>query len=508
MTDYTNAIWTPNNNFFPNRDGHKPVYIVLHSTAGGSSAQAIAQYFQSTQGTSNPVSSHYVVGPDGVVVQCVKESDGAWAQGFVSGPSGTSGNGVGSGFHDSWWDSGINPNNISISIEHVKSATDNSNQLTPAQQQAGFKLIRDICQRHNIPMRKADASGGITGHYAIDPINRANCPGPFPWNDLFIFLAGASMTTLEGFPMLSQLDSDVNAQYDCVSASIAASLEYLTKQPYTSAQVKDAVYDTSYQGNTEPAKYVDYCAQHGVRLLCIVGTDNPALIAATKQQLAQNKPILLTEVDPYLPTNSGETHVVVAYACNADSIIVMDPFIAAPVTKTDQQWQNDLRSNQIWILEKMEATVLTIDQASNYFVEVTPGQRWHCKQTNIDISYGILTYYRTCTGVALNGLSQYGLPLAGEQPIPGVQGATYQRFERGVICFDPAHKSDNVPGITGPCYPGHIDKFEPQPTQNVPQPPIVNINIAQAASTLQAILPAAQSFVAGLQMAIKDLEPS
>jgi N-acetyl-anhydromuramyl-L-alanine amidase AmpD len=457
MPDESGAIWIPNNNFFPNRDGYKPAYIVLHGTAGGTSAVAIANYFASTQGTANPVSSHYVVGTDGTVVQCVDECEGAWSNGFVSGRSGASGDGYGNGFHDSWWDSGINPNLLTISIEHVKSATDNSNQLTDAQKLASFTLIRHICQRHNIPTRKADASGGVTGHYAIDPQNRPNCPGLFPWNDLFTFLTGAPMTTLEGFPMVSQLDGDINAQFDCVSASIAAALEYLTKRSYTSARVKDAVYGTNYQGNTDPAKYVHYCAQHGVRLSSINGTDNTALIRATKQQLAQNKPVLLTEVDPYMPASSGETHVVVAYACNANSITVMDPFIAAPVTKTDQQWQNDLRSHQIWTMEQ-EITMLPIDKVSEFFEEVVPDQRWHCKQTNIDIAYGILNYYRTCTQVGLNGLSQYGLPLSGEEGVPNTKQAVIQRFERGVIMYDPAHELDRVPGLSGACYPAHIDK--------------------------------------------------
>lgn len=479
MPDEMGAIWISNNNFFPNRNGYKPSYIVLHGTAGGTNAVAIANYFASTQGTANPVSSHYIVGTDGVVVQCVNERDGAYCNGYVTGASGTSGNGYGNGFHDNWWDSGINPNLLTISIEHVKSATDNSNQLTAAQQQASFTLIQHICARHNIPMRKADASGGITGHYALDPVNRARCPGAYPWNDLFTFLAGAPMTTLEGFPMVSQLDGDINAQFDCVSASIAAALEYLTKQSYASAQVKDAVYGTNYQGNTDPARYVDYCAQHGVQLSSINGTDNTALIQATIQQLAQNKPVLLTEVDPYLPAASGETHVVVAYACNANSITVMDPFIAAPVTKTDQQWQNDLRSNQIWTMEQ-EITVLTIDQANQFFVEVVPDQRWHCKQTNIDIAYSILNYYRTCTQVGLNGLSQYGLPKGPELPVAGYKNVVIQLFERAILAYDPQKEMDSVPGITGPCYPVHLDKFM-QPIQTTA------INVEQVVSALQTI---------------------
>src|SRR5690348_17254876 len=115
-----------NGNAFPGRNGLKPSFIILHGTAGGTSAQAIANYFASTQGGANPVSSHYVIGQDGIIIQCVAEVDGAWANGYLSTG------------HDPWWDPQINPNNITISIEHCKPSPDNSDALTPAQQEASF----------------------------------------------------------------------------------------------------------------------------------------------------------------------------------------------------------------------------------------------------------------------------------------------------------------------------------------------------------------------------------
>ena len=330
MTDYNGAIWIPNNNAFVGRQGYSPRYIVLHGTAGGSSAQAIAQYFQSTQGTSSPVSANYIVGTgENEVVQCNTEADGAWSNGYISGPSGTAGDGVGNGFHDSWWSASVNPNLLTISIEHVKASIDNSNTLTPAQQAASFKLIKDICTRQGIPARKADASGGITGHYSIDPVNRALCPGPYPWDALWTFL-----------------ESD----------------------------------------NSE---------------------------------------------------------------------------------------------------------VLSISQANQYYIEVTPNQRWHCKLTGYDVAFAILDYYRACTLTGLNGLSQYGLPTSGEIAHPKVKGATYQRFERGVIVYDPAHADDSVPGLSGPCYPGHLDKY--LPAQPVP------VSVPGAITTLQAVVPQINSVITNLQ---------
>lgn len=173
MTDYASALWIPNGNFFP--DSGKKSFLILHGTAGGSSALSIAQYFQSTEGTSNPVSSNYIVDQAGIVAQTVLEKDGAYAQGVVN--------------NSNWLG---NPNNYCLSIEHVKSSTDNSEPLTSPQQAASFALIKDICVRNNIGMHDADNSTGITGHFSIDPVNRARCPGTFPWNELWTYLKGGN----------------------------------------------------------------------------------------------------------------------------------------------------------------------------------------------------------------------------------------------------------------------------------------------------------------------------
>lgn len=180
MSDYAGAIWSPNGNFFP--DTGKKSFLILHGTAGGSSAQKIAAYFKGTEGGSNPVSSHYIVDQAGAVVQCVLEKDGAYAQGVVNNANWTG-----------------NPNTYCISIEHVKSTSDNSEPLTPAQQAASFALIKDICQRNDIGMHDADYNTGITGHFSIDPVNRARCPGNYPWDELWNYLNGENtpMATID-----------------------------------------------------------------------------------------------------------------------------------------------------------------------------------------------------------------------------------------------------------------------------------------------------------------------
>ncbi len=194
--DQAGAIALYNNNYYPNRDGQKPRYIILHSTAGGTSATAIANYFASTQNTSSPVSSHYIIGTDGAVAQTVAEKNAAWGNGIISAG------------HDPWWSASVNPNDITISIEHCKPSLDNSDALTAKQQAASFKLISDICNRWSIPRRAADATGGITGHYSIDPVSRSNCPGPYPWDALWAYLAPIAHISLEDSGVFGISSSD------------------------------------------------------------------------------------------------------------------------------------------------------------------------------------------------------------------------------------------------------------------------------------------------------------
>jgi N-acetyl-anhydromuramyl-L-alanine amidase AmpD len=189
-------ISIPSPNHWAGRFGASPHWIIIHGTAGFETAQEVGVYFGST---ASQVSAHYIVDRDGTVVQCVLESDAAWANGGISGEPGVSGDGV---HHDPWWDASPtwmgrpNPNLTTISIEHVKPSTDNSDQLTDAQKAASFALIKAICERNGIPKRQADASGGITGHFSMDPINKSRCPGPYPWSDLWNYLSQGDNTDM------------------------------------------------------------------------------------------------------------------------------------------------------------------------------------------------------------------------------------------------------------------------------------------------------------------------
>lgn len=167
------------------------------------------------------------------------------------------------------------------------------------------------------------------------------------------------MTTLQHFPMVSQRDGDINADFDCVPASIAACLSYLTGRHYKASEVKDSVYGTPYTGGTAAIKYVDYCAAQGVRLAPIDGSA-AQLVASIKSFIASGHPCIITEPDPYL---AGWLHVCAAFACDSASITVMDPWIDAPVKKSDGAWVSQIVGNEVWMLERSSSGPVTV-QAS------------------------------------------------------------------------------------------------------------------------------------------------
>jgi hypothetical protein len=160
------------------RDGHKPIFLVLHGTAGGTSAVAIDNYFASP---GVEASSHFIIDQQGVIIQGVSCDTAAWANCCLSAG------------HASYLNPAINQNLYTISIEHVKSSTDNSDALTAIQAQRSFELIDCICDAYAIPKRAGDARGGIISHADIDPINRSRCPGAYPWDGLWASLNGGAV---------------------------------------------------------------------------------------------------------------------------------------------------------------------------------------------------------------------------------------------------------------------------------------------------------------------------
>ena len=156
--------WSPSPNF-SSRDGRKQIAIVNHITSGN--FPGCLEWLQ------NPISqgsAHYLITRTGRIIQMVKEGDKAWANGIVNKPNWS--------LYD-----GTNPNLYTLSIEHEGF----DGALTEDQYQSTLFLHKELASKYNIPIDTEH----IIGHYRIDSVDRANCPGPnFPWDRLFKDLKG------------------------------------------------------------------------------------------------------------------------------------------------------------------------------------------------------------------------------------------------------------------------------------------------------------------------------
>lgn len=163
-----NMTWVPSPNH-SSPEGYKFIAIVDHIMSG--TLDGTDSWFQNPD---SQVSSHFGVGKNGEIHQYVDLQYPAWANGFVANPS---------------WpllQSGINPNYYTISIEHEGNSGD---IFTEAQYQATLALHKWLIEVLGIPVNRDT----IIGHYRIDSVNKANCPGSgFPWDRLFSDLQGGN----------------------------------------------------------------------------------------------------------------------------------------------------------------------------------------------------------------------------------------------------------------------------------------------------------------------------
>lgn len=141
---------------------------------------------------SSQVSSHFLVGKNGEVAQCVDLKMAAWCNGTTVGTSTTD-----SRLHvhstlDIVRSRKTNANNYTISIEFEGRWSESKGALTAPQLQSAISLIRHISASIKsiygveIPVDRQH----IVGHCEINPITKPNCPGSyFPFQAL---IEGAS----------------------------------------------------------------------------------------------------------------------------------------------------------------------------------------------------------------------------------------------------------------------------------------------------------------------------
>lgn len=164
------------NRVFPNALLNAPstdLSIVIHKTACNApcTAESVASFFATD---ANGASTHFIVGLDGEVVQCVLLTDGAGGNCCLE---------VG---HDTYWDiyqsKYGNLNLCTFSIEHVDQTVDNSQTPTQLQLDSSFKLVLWLCQNFGV------TPDHIKTHASLDPVDRSHCPGNYPMDSLINYV--------------------------------------------------------------------------------------------------------------------------------------------------------------------------------------------------------------------------------------------------------------------------------------------------------------------------------
>ncbi len=136
----------------------------------------------------NPSSAHYGIGQGGEVHQYVQDEDTAYHAGRVNKPAWP--------LIQTFWNaatakySGVNPNAITIGIEHEGAASQAfATKLKLAfdwpdpMVQASAELIAVLCAKHSIPIER----GSIVGHHEI--FQPKPCPGDLAIVDRLVELA-------------------------------------------------------------------------------------------------------------------------------------------------------------------------------------------------------------------------------------------------------------------------------------------------------------------------------
>lgn len=261
---------------------------------------------------------------------------------------------------------------------------------------------------------------------------------------------------------MPNIDPHRNGGYDCVEASVGSALLYymgLTQwtEEINPDAIKIAAYGIDYTGGTSAARLIPYCEKLGYKLYSVQG-DNVRLVQLAHEYIQAGKPVIFTQPDTY-SSNPGFSHVEAFFSERPGYLTSLDPYIARPVERPDQTWESLLWFGEIWIVEPLhpvshgdsELPMLQLtDPMGKYFVQVA-STRWHCPQTNNDIAYAHLDFYRKYEGI-------FGLPRTGEIYLAQFPGTAIQVYERGIAAYDPDDKipHEKPPGA-GTVYLLHID---------------------------------------------------
>ena len=137
----------------PNFDERRPNLVIIHHT----SDDAVNDALHTLTSPERKVSSHYLIGRDGAIIQLVDERARAWHAG------------------KSWWGGITDINSISLGIELDNNG---SEPFADAQIDALLGLLEGIRQRYPIP------SANFIGHADVAPTRKDDPSALFPWQRL------------------------------------------------------------------------------------------------------------------------------------------------------------------------------------------------------------------------------------------------------------------------------------------------------------------------------------
>jgi N-acetylmuramoyl-L-alanine amidase len=159
----------PSPNYFTN--GLRIKAIVLHGTAGPLNASLAVLTDPRNDKPELAVSSNYLIDTNGDIYRLVSWWNGkrAYANGIINNPD-----------EEIKWlmaciGTRVNPNMCTISIEHVASAQAmrDHERMTDAQWSSSFGLVKTLLKDCGLEANKQT----VLGHYQIDSVNKAYCPG-------------------------------------------------------------------------------------------------------------------------------------------------------------------------------------------------------------------------------------------------------------------------------------------------------------------------------------------
>jgi hypothetical protein len=165
--------------------------------------------------------------------------------------------------------------------------------------------------------------------------------------------------TLPGFEQINQLTQtengqlDVDRDWDCVAASLAMGLTYLTGRQYYEHDLRVAVYGANYTGGMAASAYVAYCAAQGVTLAPYNG--NPTqLVAEIHASLEAGDPVVGTIPSlwgiPVVDQKPGWTmHCICFAGYGPGELRAANPWIDPEwQDQPDSYWEAELCENQVW----------------------------------------------------------------------------------------------------------------------------------------------------------------